>query len=133
VEGRLRAEWVVRRGYLEDEEWWLQAHALDTVVNLRWPGAGESSGIATRLMGIGRPVLVTRGPETADLPEASVVKIDPGLGEREQLERFLAWLALNPEARRAVGRHAAIHTAQFHRAEDTAARIAGIVLGSFDA
>jgi glycosyltransferase involved in cell wall biosynthesis len=122
---RMSAEgWVVRRGYLEEDEWWMQAHAVDVGVNLRWPTAGESSGITTRLMGIGRPVVVTRGLETAELPEVAVVKVDAGVAEREQLEWYLAWMAENVEARRAVGRHAAIHVAQFHRVEVVAERLA---------
>lgn len=110
----LARPWVVRRGFLEEDEWWKMAWGLDVCVNLRWPSAGESSGIATRLMGIGRPVLVTRGAETAELPEVAVVKVDAGLAEKEQLTGFLAWLVLNKEARLAIGRHAAIHIGQFH-------------------
>ena len=113
----------LRRPYLEEAEWWMQAHAIDVGINLRWPLAGESSGIATRLMGIGKPVVMTRSRETEDIPEAAAIKVDPGLAEREQLEHYVAWLALNAEGRRAVGRHAAIHTKQFHRVELAAQRI----------
>ena len=35
--------------------------AVDACINLRYPAAGETSGIAIRLMGIGKPVLVTDG------------------------------------------------------------------------
>ncbi len=130
---RLKAEWIVRRGYLSEAEWWMQAHALDVGINLRWPLAGESSGIATRLMGIGKPVIVTRSLETADLPEVACVKVDPGLAEQEELERFVAWLAINVEARRAVGRHAAIHTQQWHGVERVGALLGDWVEAAFDA
>ncbi|MBZ2184661.1 MAG: glycosyltransferase [Bryobacter sp.] len=116
----LAERWVLRRGYLPEAEWWLQAHALDAGLNLRWPLAGESSGIATRLMGIGRPVVLTRSLETEDLPEAAAIRIDPGLAEQEQLEHYMAWLALNPEARHSIGRHAAIHTREHHDAATVA-------------
>ncbi len=116
-----------RRGYLDEAEWWMQAHAIDVGINLRWPLAGESSGIATRLMGIGKPVIMTRSREAEDIPEAAAIKIDPGLPEREQLTHYVAWLALNPEARRAVGRHAAIHTSQFHRVDRVADRIGDLL------
>lgn len=121
---RLEREWVVRRGYLEEEEWWTQAHAIDVCVNLRWPRAGESSGIATRLMGIGKPVILTRSAETGEIPEVAAVQVDPGLAEQEQLQIYMAWLALNLDARRAVGRHAAIHTAQWHGAAEVARALA---------
>jgi glycosyltransferase involved in cell wall biosynthesis len=110
----LTQEGLLRRGFLDHDEWWLMAHTLDGVINLRWPSAGESSGIATRLMGIGKPVVVTRGLETEELPEASVVKIDPGMPERAQLTQYWAWLAIHKEARLSIGRHAARHIGQWH-------------------
>lgn len=124
---RMEREWITRRGYLDEAEWWMQAHAIDAVINLRWPLAGESSGIATRIMGIGRAVLLTRSEETADLPEVAAVRIDPGLAEKEELERYVAWLTLNPEARRSIGRHAAIHTQQFHAVGVVAERVASLL------
>ncbi|WP_031496675.1 hypothetical protein [Bryobacter aggregatus] len=124
---RLRTSHILRRPYLSEDEWWLQAHAIDAVINLRWPLAGESSGIATRLMGIGKPALLTRSLETRDIPEAAAIQIDPGPPERAQLEHFVAWLALQPEARRAIGRHAVLHTRQFHHVERVAAQIAELL------
>jgi hypothetical protein len=122
--GELAAPWVIRRGYLSEEEWWLQARAIDVGINLRWPLAGESSGIATRLMGIGRPVILTRSLETDLIPEAAAIRIDPGLAEQEQLEQYMAWLAFNPEARHSIGRHAAIHTREHHDAAAVALSLA---------
>ena len=49
-------------------EFWLAARAVDACINLRYPAPGETSGIAIRLMGIGKPVLVTDSPECAALP-----------------------------------------------------------------
>lgn len=132
LEGRLEEKWVVRRNFLPEDEWWMQAHAIDVGINLRWPLAGESSGIATRLMGIGKAVIVTRSLETEDIPEVAAVKVDAGMAEREELERFAAWLALNADARRAVGRHAAIHTKQFHQVDVVAARMAQLVRVAFE-
>lgn len=126
LEPLLAQEGIIRRGYLPEEEWWLMAHSLDGVINLRSPSAGESSGIATRLMGIGKPVLVTRGPETDELPEVSVVKVDAGLAEFEALTKFWAWLILNKDARLAVGRHAARHVAEHHSLDSIAERLASV-------
>ena len=121
---RLSEDGVLRRDFLDEAEWWLQAHAIDVCVNLRWPLAGESSGIATRLMGIGKPVILTRSLETEEIPEVAALKVDPGIAEQEQLEHFMAWLAIQHDARRSIGRHAAIHTQSFH-AIDLAARQLG--------
>jgi glycosyltransferase involved in cell wall biosynthesis len=133
LESRLNSANIIRRGYLEEDEWWMQAHAIDAAINLRWPLAGESSGIATRLMGIGRPVILTRSLETENIPEAAAIKIDPGMPERAELERFMAWLAINTEARLSIGRHAAIHTNQFHRVDQVASQIATALRERFDA
>ena len=59
VEPLLRAPGIVRLPYLEEREFWLAASAVDACINLRDPAAGETSGIAIRLMGIGKPVLLT--------------------------------------------------------------------------
>lgn len=130
LSARLAHPGVVRLGYLSEDEWWLMAHAIDVAVNLRWPLAGESSGIATRLMGIGRPVMLTRSLETEDLPEVSCIKVDPGPAERLQVETFLAWLCENPDARRSIGRHAAIHTQEHHNLEHVSAQIAAVLRGT---
>ena len=60
---RSQAPGVIRRPYLPESEFWLAAAAVDACINLRYPAAGETSGIAIRLMGIGKPVLVTDSPE----------------------------------------------------------------------
>ena len=59
--------------------------AVDACINLRYPAAGETSGIAIRLMGIGKPVLVTDSPECARFPEDACLRIAPGVGERDSL------------------------------------------------
>src|SRR5665647_1924782 len=62
---------VWRLPYLAEREFWLAARALDACINLRYPAAGESSGIAVRMMGIGKPVLLTEGSESAPFPEGA--------------------------------------------------------------
>ena len=51
--------------YLPEAEFWTAAAAVDACINLRYPAAGETSGIAVRLMGIGKPVLLTDANENA--------------------------------------------------------------------
>ena len=55
----LDAPGVWRLPYLAEREFWLAARAVDACINLRYPAAGESSGITVRMMGIGKPVLMT--------------------------------------------------------------------------
>ncbi len=129
---QLAEPWVIRLPYLAESEWWVMAQGLDVAVNLRWPLAGEASGIATRLMGLGKPVLLTRSLENSRLPAATAIQIDPGLPEAEQLEHYLAWLALNPAARHSIGRHAALHIQTHHAAPIVAAQLAQLLRPVFD-
>jgi hypothetical protein len=68
---------VRRLPYLPGADFWLAASAVDACINLRYPAAGETSGIAIRLMGIGKPVLVTDSPECSRFPEDAVVAWRP--------------------------------------------------------
>jgi len=105
---------VIRRGYLPERDFWLHAAAVDACVNLRYPGAGETSGIAIRLMGIGKPLVVTAGEEYARFPEAACVRIDTGSAEQEMLTTCLLWLARNRRAAEESGRLAAAHVQAEH-------------------
>src|SRR5262249_44909083 len=60
---------VVRLPHLAERDFWLAAGAVDACINLRYPAAGETSGIAIRLMGLGKPVLMTDSPECSRFPE----------------------------------------------------------------
>ena len=105
---------VIRRPYVPDDELRRLAAAVDVCVNLRWPSAGETSGIAMRLMAAGKPVLVTDAEEWAAVPEEAVLRIDPGEPEEDELVEVLQLLASEPEMRRATGEAARRHVEQFH-------------------
>lgn len=98
---------VVRLDYLPDREFWLAASAVDACINLRYPSAGETSGIAIRLMGIGKPVFLTDCEENARFPEAACVRIAAGLAERDALRRHMVLLRSGAGVDRAIGQHAA--------------------------
>jgi glycosyltransferase involved in cell wall biosynthesis len=123
VEPMLRDdEGILRIGYLDEREFWLCASAVDACINLRYPMAGETSGIAIRLMGLGKTVLVSAGDETSRFPEAACVRIDPGQAEEEMLAEYLVWLARCPGDARAIGQRAAEHIREHH----APARVAGL-------
>jgi len=112
---------IVRAGYLEEGDFLLHAAAADVCVNLRRPSAGETSGIAVRLMGMGKCVVVTAGEETAGFPEDAVIRVDAGPAEEEMLGAFMIWLAENPDKAWAVGARAAAHICEFHSLAQVAA------------
>ena len=109
-------------GFLPFEEFALHAAAVDVCLNLRYPPAGETSGIAIRLMGMGKPVVLTAGEETARFPEEACVRVDPGPAEEAMLARFMLWLARDAGARQRIGALAAAHIAREHDPARCAAR-----------
>lgn len=113
---------VVRLPYLNERDFWKAARAVDACINLRHPAAGETSGISIRLMGIGKPVMVTEGPETAEIPEGACIRIPSGLAEREALQRHMVLLPSMTEVARAIGQRGAGHIRGRHGVEQSAKR-----------
>ena len=102
-----------RLAFLEEKDWWTAAHAVDICINLRYPSAGETSGIAIRMLGIGKPVLVSDGVESDGLPPACP-RILSGPAEETHLSAVLGWLLNSAADREAIGRSAARQTHERH-------------------
>jgi len=117
----LEARGVLRAPHLSEKEFWLYACATDVCISLRYPASGETSGIAVRMMGIGKPVIVSSGEENTRIPEAACVSVDPGQAEEPMLAAYMRWLAESPEAVLEIGRRAAEHIASEHSTERCAA------------
>jgi glycosyltransferase involved in cell wall biosynthesis len=120
LEPLLRHPRIRRTGYLPGDEFWRQAASVDVCINLRYPTAGETSGIAIALMGIGKPVIFTAGEEVARYPEGACLEVAAGPGEEEQLAACLCWLVSDREAAQEIGRRAAAHIAGEHAPEKVA-------------
>jgi glycosyltransferase involved in cell wall biosynthesis len=112
----LRRAGVLLTGYLPEREFWLYASAVDVCLNLRYPAAGETSGIAIRLMGIGKPTILSAGEETARIPEPACVKVDHGLAEEVMLQHFMTLLAESSAVRHGIGHRASAHIGVEHNA-----------------
>jgi glycosyltransferase involved in cell wall biosynthesis len=108
---------IIRVGHLPEGDFWRYAAAADLCINLRYPTAGESSGIAIRMMGIGKPVVFTAGEEVARIPDDACLRIDLGAGEEAALADVILWLARDREAAAEIGRRAAHHIAAEHSIE----------------
>jgi glycosyltransferase involved in cell wall biosynthesis len=122
VEPLLCSPAIVRLPHLPEREFWLAASAVDACVNLRFPAAGETSGIAIRLMGIGKPVMVTDSEECSRFPDDACLRIAPGAMERESLRLNMLLLTSMPEAARAIGKAGAAHIQRRHRASEISAQ-----------
>lgn len=93
-----------RVDHVPEEHLQLLASACDAGVNLRYPSAGESSGMTARWTRLAKPVLVT---ESDELPLAACPRVPIGPAEQETLEALMLWLADSPVRRRECGRLAA--------------------------
>lgn len=113
---------ILRVEHMSETDFWRFASATDVCVNLRYPAAGESSGIAVRMMGIGKAVVCTAGEETLRFPENAVLRVDPGPAEEEMLTRIFGWLARDREAAEEIGKRAARHIAAEHAVDKVAAK-----------
>ena len=107
-------------GHLSDADFRIAAAAVDCCLNLRYPAAGETSGIAIRLMGIGKPVIVTDGPETADIPASACLRVPPGVEEAAVLFDQMALITEFPAVARRIGAEAAEHIRTCHSLENAA-------------
>jgi len=117
----LRLPGVIRVPYLSEHDFWLHAYAADACINLRYPSAGETSGITIRLMGAGRPVLLTAGLETSPFPSETCLRVDSGLAEEDMLSAFLLLLLHRPDIARRIGGMAAAHIRRHHSVDKVAA------------
>jgi glycosyltransferase involved in cell wall biosynthesis len=118
----LDAPGILRLGYLPEREFWLAASAVDAGINLRYPAAGETSGIGIRLMGLGKPVLVSDSDEQARLPEDACPRVSTGLAEEAILTEYMRWLAGSRAEARELGCRAAAYIAAHHSPAEVARR-----------
>jgi len=105
---------ILRLGHLPEREFWLAASACDVCINLRYPAAGETSGIAVRLMGIGKAVMVTEGEESSRYPDTACFRIARGVAETASLTEHSKLAASLPQTTREIGRRASGHIQSFH-------------------
>lgn len=94
-------------GYLTERDLFRYMRASDVLVNLRYPTAGETSGILIRGLGAGLPVIVSDYGQFRDLPEDVCLRVAPGAGEEQELADRLQMLAYRPLLRDHLGRRAA--------------------------
>jgi glycosyltransferase involved in cell wall biosynthesis len=113
---------IIRTGHLSERDFWRWASAADACLNLRFPAAAETSGIAIRMMGIGKTVIFSEGEEVQRYPENACLRVDSGLDEEPMLANYLRWLASDREAGQEIGRRAAAHIARRHAIECVAAQ-----------
>jgi glycosyltransferase involved in cell wall biosynthesis len=111
---------IHRLPHLDNTDFRIAAAAVDCCLNLRYPAAGETSGIMIRLMGAGKPVIVTEGPETSGIPTGACLRVPAGADEADALFDQMAFVAEFPALARRIGHAAAEHIQSSHTLESAA-------------
>ncbi len=110
-------------GFLPFEDFEAAIGACDLCLNLRYPTAGETSASLLRILAMGKPAVVSDHAQSADLPDAGVVRIAVGEGESQASVEKLAQLLQQPERLSDMGRQARQHIAAHHQPEVAAAAV----------
>ena len=97
---------VIMAGYVSLKDFHKYISASDICVNLRYPTAGETSASARRIMGAGKPIIVSNIGWFSEIPDNCCVKIDVGEDEENHLLKALRSLASNNSLRRKLGENA---------------------------
>lgn len=96
--------------------------ACDVAVNLRHPTGGETSGTLMRLLGIGRPVIVSETGSFAEIPAGCCAHLPLDAREEDLLVAFLSRLADDSDLREAMGACAREYMRREHDLRDSARR-----------
>lgn len=120
---------VVRLPHLPEREFWTAAATVDACVNLRYPAAGETSGIAIRLMGIGKPVVLTESEESSRFPEDACLRVPHDPAEFDALLSQMLLLTSEPRVARAIGQRGAAHIREMHHLDAISKRYWELLCG----
>jgi glycosyltransferase involved in cell wall biosynthesis len=90
---------VTFTGWVDLERFYLYLKAVDAVVSLRYPTAGETSGPVARALAEGRVAIVNNYGSFADLPREVVRKVEVDGDQGAELGRHLVELARDPALR----------------------------------
>ncbi|GAB4207423.1 MAG: glycosyltransferase family 4 protein [Roseiflexaceae bacterium] len=108
-------------GYVERAAFEDYVAAADICLNLRHPTAGETSASLLRLLGAGRPTLVTASGSFAELPPDVAAQVDLDASEGELILAYCHLLATQPNIAAALGANARAFVARDHTLQGAAA------------
>ncbi|MGQ9547466.1 MAG: glycosyltransferase [Roseiflexus sp.] len=113
-------ESVTITGYVARSVFEEYVAAADICLNLRHPTAGETSASLLRLIGAGRPTLVTATGSFTELPPGIVAQVDPDESESDLILAYCRLLAEQPDIAAAMGTSARAYVARCHTLENAA-------------
>src|SRR5262245_11143863 len=111
---------VTITGYVDRAAFEDYVAAADICVNLRHPTAGETSASLLRLLGAGRPTLVTASGSFAELPRDVAAQVDADASEGELIAAYCRLLLDRPDLAAALGAGARAYVAREHTLDGAA-------------
>ncbi|HEX5691550.1 MAG TPA: glycosyltransferase, partial [Roseiflexaceae bacterium] len=111
---------VTVTGYVDRAAFEDYVAAADICVNLRHPTAGETSASLLRLLGAGRPTLVTASGSFAELPHGVAAQVDADASEGELIVAYCRLLLDRPALAAQLGANAHDYVAREHSLEGAA-------------
>jgi glycosyltransferase involved in cell wall biosynthesis len=115
------ADAVTVTGYVDRRAFEDYVAAADICLNLRHPTAGETSASLLRLLGAGKPTLVTASGSFAELPPGVAAQVDLDRAEGDLILAYCRLLAERPDVASAMGEQARAFVAREHSLAGAAA------------
>jgi glycosyltransferase involved in cell wall biosynthesis len=112
---------VTVTGYVDRAAFEDYVAAADICLNLRHPTAGETSASLLRLLGAGKPTLVSASGSFAELPLGVAAQVDLDASEGDLILEYCRLLAARPELAAAMGTQARAYVARKHSLDGAAA------------
>jgi glycosyltransferase involved in cell wall biosynthesis len=112
---------VTVTGYVDRAAFEDYVAAADICLNLRHPTAGETSASLLRLLGAGKPTLVSASGSFAELPPGIAAQVDLDASEGDLILEYCRLLAARPELAAAMGTNARAFVAREHTLDGAAA------------
>ncbi|MEO7913462.1 MAG: glycosyltransferase, partial [Roseiflexaceae bacterium] len=112
---------VTVTGYVDRAAFEDYVAAADICLNLRHPTAGETSASLLRLLGAGKPTLVSASGSFAELPPGVAAQVDLDASENDLILEYCRLLSTRPDLAAAMGAQARAYVARDHRLDGAAA------------
>ena len=112
---------VTVTGYVDRAAFEDYVAAADICLNLRHPTAGETSASLLRLLGAGKPTLVSASGSFAELPPGVAAQVDLDASEGDLILEYCRLLSTRPDLAAAMGAHARAYVARDHTLDGAAA------------
>ena len=125
------AEAVTVTGYVPRGQFEDYVAGADICVNLRHPTGGETSASLLRLLGAGRPTLVSAVGSFAELPAGVAAQVDTDSAEGDLILAYCRLLLDRPELAEAMGARARAFVAAEHSLEAAALGYARFLAGLY--